>query len=264
MIGASSGSVRGSDVTSSGRSRQKNKSISGAHPNSHHLYGEGLDVSGSTAVWMRKHGEKYGWKFVYATGGGGAHFKYVGPGAGQTSILGKPGSDATKGKTGGGPLGSIVPFTHNRNTSSAYGDGSRGGGGGGGNPSPGGSGSQRLGGGRRRGGIGNVQKNVEESKVKSQTEQRNQARREITARSQQMVADAIAAVNSSNSSTASIITRAFDAVRSAQGAASGGGMMVSSGGGGGGGGSSSFGGFARTAVSVLNSFNNPLRGMFRL
>ena len=106
---------------------------------------------------------------------------------------------------------------------------------------------------------------MEESKVKSQTEQRNQARREITARSQQMVADAIAAVNSSNSSTASIISRAFDAVRSAQGASSGGSIMVSGGGGGGGGGgSSSFGGFARTAVSVLNSFNNPLRGMFRL
>ena len=265
MMGDSSGSVRGSDVTSSGRSRKKNKSISGAHPNSHHLYGEGLDVSGSTAVWMRKYGAKYGWKFVYSYGNGGAHFKYVGPGAGQTPILGKPGSDATKGKTGGGPLGSIVPFTHNRNTANSFGDGSRGGGGSGMNASPGGSGSQRLGGGRRRGGIGNVQKNMEESKVKSQTEQRNQARREITARSQQMVADEIAAVNSSNSSTASIISRAFDAVRSAQGASSGGSIMVSGGGGGGGGGgSSSFGGFARTAVSVLNSFNNPLRGMFRL
>ena len=261
MMGVSNGSVRGSDVASSGRSRQKNKAIHGAHPNSHHLYGEGLDVSGSTAVWMRKHGAKYGWKFVYAYGGGGAHFKYVGPGAGQTAILGKPGSDATKGKTGGGPLGSIVPFTHNRNNAPSYGGGRESSGGGSNsNASSGGSGSQRLGGGRPRGGIGNVQKNAEESKLKGQTDQRNQARREITARSQQMVANAIESVNASNSSTASIIQQAFAAVRSASSGSAGGAMMASGGGGGG----SSFGGFAKTAVSVLNSFNNPLRGMFRL
>jgi hypothetical protein len=75
-----------------------------------------------------------------------------------------------------------------------------------------------------------------------------------------MVANAIESVNASNASTASIIQQAFAAVRSAS--ASSGGMMASGGGGGGGG--SSFGGFAKTAVSVLNSFNNPLRGMFRL
>jgi len=257
MMADSNGQVRGSDVATSGRSKSKNKATKGAHPNSHHLYGEALDVGGSTAIWMRKNADRYGWKFVYSHGKGSGHFQYVGPGSGQTPMLGKPGSDATKGQTGGAQLGSIVPFTHNRNTANTFGGGRNSGGGS--NASPGGSGGQRLGGSRPRGGIGNVKKNQEESKVKSQTDQRNQARREITARSQQMVANAIESVNASNSSTASIIQQAFAAVRSAS--ASSGGMMASGGGGGGG---SSFGGFAKTAVSVLNSFNNPLRGMFRL
>ena len=81
----------GSYVASSGRSEEKNTAI-GGHPNSHHMYGEALDMNGEGYEWMRENGHKFGWQYVYNHGPGSAHFKYVGPGAGTTPKLAPPGN----------------------------------------------------------------------------------------------------------------------------------------------------------------------------
>ena len=86
MISDSKGQVNGADVASSGRSIKYNDKI-GGHENSVHLYGEGLDVSGSTYKWMLKNGIKYGWKYKYSNGPNSGHFDYVGEGSGRTPIL---------------------------------------------------------------------------------------------------------------------------------------------------------------------------------
>ena len=41
-------------------------------------------MNGEGYEWMRQHGKKYGWQYVYNHGPGSAHFKYVGTGAGDT------------------------------------------------------------------------------------------------------------------------------------------------------------------------------------
>ena len=86
-----SGMNLGEYVASSGRSQQKNDSIDG-HPNSHHMYGEALDMNGAGYEWMKRNGSKYGWRYVYNHNSQSAHFKYVGPGAGSTPKLSSPGS----------------------------------------------------------------------------------------------------------------------------------------------------------------------------
>ena len=86
-----SGMNLGSYVASSGRSEEKNAAI-GGHPNSHHMYGEALDMNGEGYEWMRENGHKFGWRYVYNHGPGSAHFKYVGPGAGTTPKLAPPGN----------------------------------------------------------------------------------------------------------------------------------------------------------------------------
>jgi len=87
-----SGMNLGQYVASSGRSEAKNASLKGADPNSHHMYGEALDMNGAGYEWMKANGSKYGWRYVYNHGPGSAHFKYVGPGAGSTPKLSSPGS----------------------------------------------------------------------------------------------------------------------------------------------------------------------------
>jgi hypothetical protein len=87
-----SGMNLGQYVASSGRSEAKNASLKGADPNSHHMYGEALDMNGAGYEWMKENGSKYGWRYVYNHGPGSAHFKYVGPGAGSTPKLSSPGS----------------------------------------------------------------------------------------------------------------------------------------------------------------------------
>ncbi len=86
-----SGMNLGSYVASSGRSQEKNTAI-GGHENSHHMYGEALDMNGEGYEWMRENGRKFGWEYVYNHGPGSAHFKYVGPGAGTTPKLAPPGN----------------------------------------------------------------------------------------------------------------------------------------------------------------------------
>jgi hypothetical protein len=87
-----SGMNLGQYVASSGRSEAKNASLKGADPNSHHMYGEALDMNGAGYEWMKANGSKYGWRYVYNHGPGSAHFKYVGPGSGKTPKLSSPGS----------------------------------------------------------------------------------------------------------------------------------------------------------------------------
>jgi hypothetical protein len=76
-----SGLNLGASVASSGRSESKNRAV-GGDPNSHHMYGEAMDMNGPGYEWVKKHGKKYGWQYGYHHGPESAHFKYVGPGAG--------------------------------------------------------------------------------------------------------------------------------------------------------------------------------------
>ena len=91
MMRDSKGKVKGSDVASSGRSKKKNSAV-GGHPNSVHMYGEGLDISGSSLTWLKSNSSRYGWKLGYQHGVGSGHFDYKGAGARKTPILGAPGS----------------------------------------------------------------------------------------------------------------------------------------------------------------------------
>ena len=69
---------KGADVSSSQRSRSKNSAV-GGHPNSTHLYGEGLDIIGESMRQLKIHGPKVGWKYGYNHGANSAHFNYTGP-----------------------------------------------------------------------------------------------------------------------------------------------------------------------------------------
>jgi hypothetical protein len=90
-----SGIDLGSYIASSGRSEAKNRSLPGGHPNSHHMYGEAIDMNGAGYEWMKENGHRFGWQYVYNHGPGSAHFKYVGPGAGTTPKLAPPGQKPT-------------------------------------------------------------------------------------------------------------------------------------------------------------------------
>ena len=54
------GNVKGSDVASSKRSPADNKRVGGV-PNSAHLYGEAMDIHGTSKQWLIGNSEKYGW-----------------------------------------------------------------------------------------------------------------------------------------------------------------------------------------------------------
>ena len=94
----------------------------------------------------------------------------------------------------------------------------------------------------------------EQAKVRRVTEQRNQARREINAKTTEIVQMALAAVESSNGSNREFIQVAEAGIRQLLGAQAGGGTFANVQG--------TTGTVLRTAVAVLNSFNNPLRGIF--
>ncbi len=81
MLKDSGGKVKGSDVASSQRSAAKNASLPGAAKNSNHLRGDALDLSGSSAQWMKVYGKKYGWHYLYDHGPGSSHFDYKGSGS---------------------------------------------------------------------------------------------------------------------------------------------------------------------------------------
>ena len=99
-----SGIDLGSFVASSGRSKAKNTK-EGGDPNSHHLYGEALDINGEGYQWLKANGKRYGWQYVYNHNPDSAHFKYVGAKAGSTPILSEPGKDYAGGNSLEGHIG---------------------------------------------------------------------------------------------------------------------------------------------------------------
>jgi muramidase (phage lysozyme) len=76
MMSDSKGVVRGSDIASSQRSVAKNASLPGAAKNSNHLYGNALDIHGSSQTWMRRNGKKYGWIVNDYDRSHGGHFDF--------------------------------------------------------------------------------------------------------------------------------------------------------------------------------------------
>jgi hypothetical protein len=78
MMEKAGGAIKGQDINSTKRSRRKNTAVKG-HPNSVHLYGEGIDAQGSTMKWLKSNGSKFGWNYGYNHGPGSAHFDYKGP-----------------------------------------------------------------------------------------------------------------------------------------------------------------------------------------
>ena len=90
---ASKGKVKTSDITSSTRSPAKNKAVGGV-PNSNHLYGNALDIHGTSKVWLKEHGPKYGWKNLVYSGHDG-HFDFKGGGGEQLTPAPGDGKEKT-------------------------------------------------------------------------------------------------------------------------------------------------------------------------
>ena len=122
MMAESGGAVRGSDISSSKRSRAKNNSLPGAHPNSSHLYGEALDVINPTMNYMKAHGPKYHWKFGYHHGKNSAHFDYKGPEKLSADLLKaqKKQKGGIVGMQGGGTVASQFNEEYGHATSNKY------------------------------------------------------------------------------------------------------------------------------------------------
>ena len=92
-MAASKGQVKTSDITSSTRSPAKNKAVGGV-PNSNHLYGNALDIHGTSKVWLKENGPKYGWKNLVYSGHDG-HFDFKGGGGEQLTPAPGDGKEKT-------------------------------------------------------------------------------------------------------------------------------------------------------------------------
>ena len=251
-----SGIDLGSFVASSGRSKAKNTEI-GGDPNSHHLYGEALDINGEGYQWMKANGKRYGWQYVYNHNPDSAHFKYVGAKAGTTPIL----SEAGKNYAGGNSLeghigegsreGSREDDTKNKKSDKVarkkgksmldmFGKASS-------------SKGMTIGG--QRGGVpaSQFQEKREKQKLANQTKERNQARQQVTEKSQEMIKEVMAAVAQQNGVNSQAIQAAHQALASVAGQTGGGQpqLIPSS--------SSSAGSIASTLQSGWNS----MRGLIR-
>jgi soluble lytic murein transglycosylase-like protein len=77
MVQASGGAVKGSDIASSQRTKEKNIQAKGS-PTSLHLHGEAIDIHGTSKKWMIQNGPKFGWYLVDYPGSHGGHFEYRG------------------------------------------------------------------------------------------------------------------------------------------------------------------------------------------
>lgn len=75
----SNGAVKASDITSSTRSPSKNAAVGGV-ANSNHLHGNAVDIHGTSKVWLKANGLKYGWKNLVYSGHDG-HFDFTKGGA---------------------------------------------------------------------------------------------------------------------------------------------------------------------------------------
>tara|TARA_R100000030_G_scaffold2091_4_gene1743 strand:+ start:6787 stop:9402 length:2616 start_codon:yes stop_codon:yes gene_type:complete len=244
-----SGMDLGSFIASTGRSDAKNKSV-GGHPNSHHMYGEAIDMNGAGYEWMKANGKKYGWQYVYNHGPGSAHFKYVGSGAGSTPKLGPPGQKPTvtaaptqqeSAKNDTGMVRSLL-----------------------GSPSS----SKGLSIGRGGNPASKFKSAQEKRELEKTTDERNKARREVTSRSQEMIQTALATIAQQNGVNSQAIQQAQMAIQAAMSQTPKTPMVVGAGGraggfGGGGSAGSGSGGGGKSTASKLSSSLNTLRGILK-
>ena len=255
-----SGIDLGSFVASSGRSKAKNKEI-GGDPESYHLYGEALDINGEGYQWLKANGKRFGWQYVYNHNPDSAHFKYVGAKSGTTPILSEAGKEYAGGNSLEGHIGEgsregshgdgakkkqeeLSPKV--KKMAEMFGKSSS-------------SAGMRIGGGRGASGsapASQFQQTRQQKKLEQQTKSRNDARRQVTERSQEMIKEVMAAVAQQNGVNSQAIQAAQQALAQVASASSGGGQpqMISSGGGGSNSGS---------IASILQSTLNPLRGLLR-
>ncbi len=243
-------------VASSGRSKAKNTSIKG-DPNSHHLYGEALDINGEGYQWLKANGKRYGWQYVYNHNPDSAHFKYIGAKAGTTPILSEPGKDYAGGNSLQGHIGEgdregsrgdknkdnkqdKVAKKKGKSMLDMFGKASS-------------SKGMTIGG--QRGGVpaSQFQEKREKQKLANQTKERNQARQQVTEKSQEMIKEVMAAVAQQNGVNSQAIQAAQQALASVAGQTGAGNptMIPSS--------SSGIGSIA----STLQSGWNNLRGLVR-
>ena len=94
MMKDSKGIVKGSDITSSMRSRAKNSSLPGASPTSNHLTGNAMDIHGASKNWIIANGARYGWKLNDYPGSHGGHFDFNGAGQNDLASTGSNASAA--------------------------------------------------------------------------------------------------------------------------------------------------------------------------
>jgi len=255
-----SGIDLGSFVASSGRSKSKNKEI-GGDPESYHLYGEALDINGEGYQWLKANGKRFGWQYVYNHNPDSAHFKYVGAKSGTTPILSEAGKEYAGGNSLHGHIGEGAR------------EGSRGDSGKGTNKQ--GSlesqkmgmgnlfGNQERGGGQKPGDnkiasgsdtrSAQFQQARQQKRLEQQTKERNNARRQVAERSQEMIKEVMAAVAHQNGVNTQAIQAAQTALASVAGQTGGGNPTLLP---------SSSGGVGSIA-STLQSNLNPLRGLVR-
>mgnify|MGYP001289836813 CR=1 FL=1 len=252
-----SGMDLASYVASSGRSRAKNSAI-GGHPESHHLFGEALDINGEGYQWLKANGRRFGWEYVYNHNAGSAHFKYVGPKAGSTPILAAPGDNAAGGNSLHGHVGEgsregsrdtgrskvMSPEAKTlfdelfKTPSSAEG--------------------MRIGGGRGPAGTApasQFQQARQQRQLQEQTKTRDNARKQLIERSQEMIREVMAAVAQQNGVNTQAIQSAQQALAVVAGQANGGGSQFLN--------TGSGGSSSTTIASSLQSVLNPLRGIIR-
>ena len=246
-------------VASSGRSKAKNTE-EGGHPGSHHLYGEAVDINGEGYQWLKANGKRYGWQYVYNHNPDSAHFKYVGAKAGTTPILSEPGKDYAGGNSLHGHIGEGAReggrsdggkgITDADSTSKKTGKGNlfdlfgnQGSGAGKNkNPFPGGDRSAQF------------QQARQQTRLENQTKERNNARRQVAERSQEMIKEVMAAVAQQNGVNSQAIQAAHQALASVAGQTQAGNPTVISGGG---------GSSAGSIASTLQSSWNNMRGLVR-
>ena len=99
------------------------------------------------------------------------------------------------------------------------------------------------------------QEKRQKQRLANQTKERNQARQQVTEKSQEMIKEVMAAVAQQNGVNSQAIQAAQQAISSIAGASSGGGtpQMISTSG----------GGSVSTIANALQSTLNPLRGLLR-
>ena len=217
-----SGIDLGSFVASSGRSKSKNDEI-GGDPNSYHLYGEALDINGKGYQWMKANGKRFGWQYVYNHNPDSAHFKYVGAKAGTTPILSEAGKEYAGGNSLHGHIGEgaregsrgdIGKGTNKQGSQESqknilqnlFGSKEKGGKGGADGP-------VREGGDRSA----QFQQVRQQKKLEQQTKERNNARRQVAERSQEMIKEVMAAVAHQNGVNTQAIQAAHTALASVAG-----------------------------------------------